>query len=866
MVDIQYRNEKGNAAKWGSVINNAECGDVICKSEFGWSSLHNILMVTRMRERYWYRMIRYDSYSNKCSRRKGKAGNGKRLLAVWLVFVMTAGLLGGCGGSSAAPAGEQGAASETGAGIESGAQGGKETSESEPTAMGRYVETAVDISENTSRSYNITTLADGRLLILDETAGQLLSVDGGLTWEVSSIPGIDSMAAFTEEMYIFDMAAAPDGTVAVLADQRGSYDKTGTFNPVLHVARADGTVQTFDTLPVSSDDLYVQKIDFSPEGELYATVVGTGTIYRVDLERGTLTKVVTLEWRPDLIQFQGDNMLFLTSREGVSIYDRKAEKWVEDSVLSDFMKENYQNDYFADDGFSVYVLSGEENVIYIAGKGGMYRHVIGGSAMEQIIDGALATFSNPSVNMKGVTAFGENEFAVLFSGGKVALYKYDPNMPTVPENMVSVYSLEEQDAVRQAIAQFQAENPDTFVRYEVGVSGTDAAASEDAIKKLNTELMAGKGPDVIIMDGLPVKSYEEKGILKDLKPHIDSLSGDAALLPNIVEAFNHGGSVYMMPVSFSVPMLEGRQEDIAGITDYASLADTVEKIKAARPDAEVGRFFSEEAAVRWFLPVASYVDESGDIDRQALNDYLSLTERIYKVSREGISDSVKESYRYQKEYYKTESWAYENFNSLSQQIDDFILENMALGIGMLKNVYGYQEALSLKYREEFADVQVKSFGGMSEKVFEPSVLVALNASSGHQEEAERFFDVIMGTDVQGLLYDGFMVNQSALKKQLSPQWPVFQNGGMNVDYGEVSSSFGGSTGDGREWYLEIYMPTEEEFQELYALCTDVKTPYVADTVVENAVIETGAQYLSGQMSLDEAVDKIMAKVQIYMAE
>lgn len=822
-------------------------------------------------EGYGCGIMKLYRYRDKNGVRNRRAGSGKRFLAVCLVLALITGALSGCGGGPSTSTDRAEMSTEDGTGTEPDAQGGREQagdgpSESEPTAMGRYVETAVDISEQTSRSYNITTLADGRLLILDETAGQLFSADGGLTWEASSIPGIDSMAAYTEEMYIFDMAAAPDGTVAVLAAESGSYEKTGTFDPSLHVAKADGTVQTFDTLPVSSDDLYVHKIDFSPEGELYATVVGTGTIYRIDLESGTLTKVLTLEWRPDLMQFQGDYILFLTSREGVSIYDQKAEKWVDDSVLSDFMKENYQNDYFADDGFSVYVLPGEENVIYIAGKGGMYRHVIGGSAMEQIIDGALATFSNPSVNMKGITAFGEDEFAVLFSGGKVALYKYDPNMPTVPENMVSVYSLEEQDAVRQAIAQFQTENPDTFVRYKVGVSGTDAAAAEDAIKKLNTELMAGKGPDVIIMDGLPVKSYEEKGILKDLKPHIDSLSGDAALLPNIVEAFSHGGNVYMMPVSFAVPMLEGRQADIEGITDYASLADTAEKIREEKPEAEIGRFFSEEAAVRWLLPVAVFADESGKIGREALSEYLYQTNRIYAASQKGISDSLKESYGRQKDFYETESWAYENFNSLSQQVDDFILENMALGLGMLKNVYGYQEVLSLKYNEGFSDVQVRSFDGMGDGIFEPSVLVAINASSGHQEAAEQFFDVIMGTEVQGLLYDGFMVNRSALEKQLSPQWPVFQNGGMNVDYGEVSSSFGGSTGDGREWHLDIYMPTKEEFQALYDLCCKVKTPYVADTVVENAVIEIGAQYLAGQLSLDEAVDKIMAKVQIYMAE
>ena len=456
-------------------------------------------------------------------KQKRKYRSIKRASAVLLMLIMTAGVLGGCGGGRpAASTDETGVSSvdETGAenDVRSGETGtGEENSDNEPAAMGRYVETTVDVLENTSRSYNITVLTDGRLVILDETAGQLISADGGINWEVVSIPGIDNMKVFTENNYIFSMAAAPDGTVAVLSSDNAAYDQTEEFNPWLHVAKPDGTVKRIDSLPVQENESYVYSIFYSPEGELFATTVGGGMIYRVDVESGTLTKEVTMEWRPDLVKCQGDNMFFLTSRDGISIYDRKEEKWVEDSVLADFMEENYKNEYYANDSYSVYMTPGEDGAIYLAGKDGMYRHVIGGSVMELIIDGALTSFSNPSMNMIGVTAYGENEFAALFSGGTVALYKYDASVPTVPENMISVYSLEEQDAVRQAIAQFQTENPDTFVRYEVGVSGTDAKAAEDAIKKLNTELMAGKGPDVIIMDGLPVKSYEEKGILKDLK-------------------------------------------------------------------------------------------------------------------------------------------------------------------------------------------------------------------------------------------------------------------------------------------------------------------------------------------------------------
>ena len=781
-----------------------------------------------------------------------------------MMIAITVGTLAGCGGGSPTASKDgTGASSANQTGVENDVRSGETgtdegNSDNEPTGMGRYVERTVELPEGASRSYTITALTDGRLLVLDEGAGQLISSDGGASWETVPIPGIDNMKTFTENNYIFSMAAAPDGTVAVLSSDNAAYDQTEEFNPWLHVAKPDGTVKKIDSLPVQENESFVYGIFYSPEGELFATTVGGGMVYRVDVESGTLTKEVTMEWRPDLVKCQGDNMFFLTSREGISIYDRKEEKWVEDSVLADFMEENYKNAYYANDSYSVYMTPGEDGAIYLAGKGGMYRHVIG----------ALTSFSNPSMNMVGVTAYGENEFAVLFSNKTVALYKYDASVPTVPENMISVYSLEEQDAVRQAIAQFQTENPDTFVRYEVGVSGLDAKAAEDAIKKLNTELMAGKGPDVIIMDGLPVKSYEEKGILRDLKPHIDSLSGDAVLLPNIVEAFNHGGSVYMTPVYFQIPMVIGRQDDLADITDLASLVDTVEKIKAEKPEAEICRFFFEEATVRWLLPVAAtaFIEESGGIDSAALSEYLSAMNQISTTALVGIPEYVEESYGWQKDYYKEEKYAYENFNDVGLDYDDFLVQGMELNFGMLKSVYAYQSGLSLKYCEGFEDVDMKFLDGMTEGVFEPSVLVGLSASSAHQEEAERFFDIIMGTQVQSLLYDGFMVNQTALQEQLSNQWRIFKNGGTDKEYGEPSSSVGGSYADGREFHMDIYMPTQEEFQKLYTLCSQVKTPYVADTVVENAVIEIGAQYLKGQMSLDEAVQKIKARVELYMAE
>ena len=224
--------------------------------------------------------------------------------------------------------------------------------------------------------------------------------------------------------------------------------------------------------------------------------------------------------------------------------------------------------------------------------------------------------------------------------------------------------------------------------------------------------------------------------------------------------------------------------------------------------------------MRWLLPVAAtaFIEESGGIDGEALSEYLSAMKQISETSLEGITDFVEESYGWQKDYYKEEKYAYEHFNRVGLDYSDFMMDGMELNFGMLKSVYDYQSGLSLKYCEGFEDVDMKFFDGMSEGAFEPSVLVGLSASSTHQEEAERFFDIIMGTQVQSLLYDGFMVNQTALQEQLSNQWKIFKNGGTDTAYGEPSSSVGGSYQDGREFQMGcLYADTGGVPEALYAL-------------------------------------------------
>lgn len=81
--------------------------------------------------------------------------------------------------------------------------------------------------------------------------------------------------------------------------------------------------------------------------------------------------------------------------------------------------------------------------------------------------------------------------------------------------------------------------------------------ASDALRTLNTNIMAGKGPDVLILDGMPIDSYIEKGMLADLSGLLDEIEQSDGLFENIARAYEKNGQVNAVPTGFQVPILRG---------------------------------------------------------------------------------------------------------------------------------------------------------------------------------------------------------------------------------------------------------------------------------------------------------------------
>ena len=73
---------------------------------------------------------------------------------------------------------------------------------------------------------------------------------------------------------------------------------------------------------------------------------------------------------------------------------------------------------------------------------------------------------------------------------------------------------------------------------------------EDALKTLSTDILAGNGPDVLILDGMPVDSYVEKGILTDISDVVDEVKASDGLVDSIVKDSTKDGKIYAIPTRF----------------------------------------------------------------------------------------------------------------------------------------------------------------------------------------------------------------------------------------------------------------------------------------------------------------------------
>lgn len=781
--------------------------------------------------------------------------------------------------------------------------------------MGRYLEREITVPEEvkTMGSYPLPYLQkldDGRIVLAEQVAGRYVSADMGESWEYLDCPWEDVGL----EAYISDIAFSPDGGAAVIyspfrenqdgetqvektteetekADTSGREASDGTETAEAketenseaadqktagseESAVGHGSDETiWKTLYFDANgnrteldfsetgDTAVQKTAFDRKGALYCYTLD-GRVYRVDPAAGTKKELFTVEGIMDYVCFTDRYMVGFTSRSEVVIYDLESGALAqEDTVLQEFVDENLGGAIGTMDRghFLIAAMGEQEDIIYFAFGKGLYRHVIGGTVIEQVIDGVTSSFGDPSMMLMDMVMLQEGEFLVLYDDVRLYQYTYDPNVPSVPERQLKVYSLVENYSMRQAVSLFQKMHQDVYVRYEIGMFGEDGLTREDAIRNLNTKIMSGEGPDILLLDGLPQASYEEKGILADMSSVVDGFDEEDELFPNVVEACRMDGKIYGLPIRIQVPMMAGSGKYVEKIEDICTLADAVEEMRAENPEGAILGLKSEEELlyVLSLTSSAAWTDEKGDIDERALEEFLAAAERIWQAEVSGVDvDWLKER---------------ENF-SLGFSGDDGYYAT--LSINAINMAMGEQKfALGKVYRVDFDYSLLTGISELSGDDFDlwngqvsggfiPDGITGVSSAAAEDELALEFYKFLFGRELQDMdLAGGLPVNMAS-----------FDTFAENPRAGEISGdeelsgnlSVAGDEGD--YFSLDVKWPDKEEFQKLKEITSSLSRISIGDGTIEQAVYEIGPDALNGNITPQEAVREIVKKSAIYLAE
>ena len=689
-------------------------------------------------------------------------------------------------------------------------------------AMGRYMEEELSLPAEFSSIYDMKKLEDGSIRV----AG--CSEDRESVWETKDL-GIswEKVYDFPEEIQddVRDTAVSSGGRVACVYDECSDAD----MKEIFYLMEPDGTFGRIPFELPQAEELYVnlvRQILFVGNDRLLICD-DQGIFYLVNVADGSVVRTFEFGNSENMyVAFAMGKMLLFQSISEVLLYDSETgEQQSPGEAMQNGLTESGM--IRAAD-----TLDAGESIYYVTEQG-MYHYRFGGSVVEQLIDGELNSLGSFSVDVGSLLMLDERNLLAAKSDGNeeagsragILKFAYSEDTPAKPDKELKVYSLYEDNSIRQAVGGFQKEHADVYVHYEAALSGEDGMTVSDALKTLTTEIMAGKGPDVLVLDGMPIETYAEKGILRDLSSVIEENKEE--YFEDVRNAYRNKEELCAVPTRFLIPMVQAGSAYYVPGEDFDTFTRRVGALENMEPEEVISRF--------WYSSSAAWKKEDKTLDESKVQEFFEGLKRAYGDSPEGAEEK-------------------EDSALLGTDImqGDFRLlaGTWKISAGLFGANPDYKFLLAVTEHLDGGD-----FGcmpGQAEHVFVPSVTVGISSKGSQPEAAEQFVKYLFSGEMQ----------------------KISQGSGLPVQKEAFRSTIDGHQYEGNTSWVdleegirfELAPRTEEEIQRLMGLAESLKTPALQDEVIKEAVLEQGEKVLGGETDPKEAAAAVAQKVNLYLAE
>ncbi|MBH1939327.1 carbohydrate ABC transporter substrate-binding protein [Mobilitalea sibirica] len=458
--------------------------------------------------------------------------------------------------------------------------------------------------------------------------------------------------------------------------------------------------------------------------------------------------------------------------------------------------------------------------VFVVDKNGLSSVDKGGAIMETLISGSAASMSIPSLSIQNITKDEEDTYFVLYldynGTYEFIQYKYHEDLPAVPDIILTISSIEKCDIIQQASIKFQQVHPEVSIDYRIAKNGETSLELKDYIAALNSEIIAGKGADIIVSDYLPTDAYIKKDIYTDLSSVLLPMVKDNKIFGNIVNHYTTEGKIYTFPMKIAPSIYAGKTKvlretkTMERLLEYSKISDRAIMGERLNQDQLIYSYFR--------LFYQDIVDSNGKLNMDKLETFLLLLKEL--------------------DCYNP-NLSYEQWNENSRLLE--MIQNRAQLITMdlagLENFLLLEEVSKLNYIYKTARFMYK-----------PYVVVGINKESRNQKLAKEFITMLLSEEVQKKhVGRGLPVNQVAYSYWTNDSEKILQ-GGTVID--PISGS-----------KLQFSYPaTQDQINRLKAMIQNLDTPINYDEAMYQYILKESKSYLKGEKTIETAVRNIMRNV------
>lgn len=754
--------------------------------------------------------------------------NLKRWICLLLAATLVLGTASGCSSKDREQNGTGNGSSQDGSTQDSGGQ-----------AKGRFQEEDIDTGAGFGNIFDMKKLEDGTVRLIDYDYSGMGAVwdsgDQGKTWEKAYDFPAEVQGQYDRGMS--SAALSPDGQAVCVVEE----NTDNGSDSILYLLDKDGKADRipFALSEAKGTDKIISDVQF-PDSSQAVIQDDAGMVYQVDVSNGNVKH--TYEFGTggsDCRVFAVGNTLMVQKSSEVLLYDMETgEQKSSEEALN---KGGAENGFFS----AVDTLDAGES-IYCLSPGGLYHYKFGGSVMEQLIDGSMNSLGAPWCYPAALAMVDEENLFVAandpnsnsIAATEIWKYTYSADIPAKPDKELKIYSLYDNEEMRQFIHRFQKDHLDMYVNYQIALADENGMTVSDALKTLTTEIMAGSGPDVLLLDYMPVEAYIEKGVLRDLAPLLEE---EGSYFEKIISAYQDDeGQICAAPARFLIPLMYADSSSYTPGEDFNTFTERKDTMINMQPWSVVEKF--------WYTCSAAWQKDDRTLDETKITEFFSRLKNAYGEYDESLGDMDSEYYS---ERSKTEMV---DQSTMDAGEYSFAGGHINTNFGLCRRMdYDMQQVLEQK----FEDGKRGLMPGQADHVFVPAMVLGISSKSSQTEAAEEFVKSLFSEEAQevstagGLPVDGFPVEKDAFHSFIDGH-----------EYEKIT----GSTTTIVEYVVTLEPTPEEAVAEMTELAESLTTPALKDQVIMDVVVEQGEKVLKGEISPEEGAAVIMKKANIYLAE